>query len=126
MNARLRINHFRRQGRRASLAIICLFATVPLNGHAILKECSPAPHSIVSGPDINIRLRFNSRIDAAHSSLHLTIGSQSRDVKATAQAEPDTLLGQAKAVTAGEYRIQWQVLAIDGHITRGEVPFTVR
>ncbi len=126
MNARLRIDYCRRQRRKVTLAVLCLLATIPAIAHAILRESSPAPHSIVSGPDIMIRLKFNSRIDAAHSRLYLAIGSQSRDVKITAQAGPDTLLGQAKAVTAGEYRIQWQVLAVDGHITRGEVPFTVR
>jgi copper resistance protein C len=25
----------------------------------------------------------------------------------------------------GSYSVRWQVLAIDGHITRGDVPFTV-
>jgi methionine-rich copper-binding protein CopC len=25
----------------------------------------------------------------------------------------------------GDYRLRWQVLAYDGHITRGEIPFTV-
>jgi methionine-rich copper-binding protein CopC len=25
----------------------------------------------------------------------------------------------------GEYRLRWQVLASDGHITRGEIPFAV-
>jgi hypothetical protein len=25
----------------------------------------------------------------------------------------------------GAYVVRWQVLAVDGHITRGDVPFTV-
>jgi hypothetical protein len=28
-------------------------------------------------------------------------------------------------LTPGVYVLRWQVLAIDGHITRGDVPFTV-
>jgi methionine-rich copper-binding protein CopC len=28
-------------------------------------------------------------------------------------------------LTPGTYVLRWQVLAIDGHITRGDVPFTV-
>jgi hypothetical protein len=81
---------------------------------------------VVSGPDITIRLKFNSRIDAAHSHLYLDGGSHSQQIEIAGNAAPDTLLGQAKKLTAGEYRIEWQVLAVDGHITRGEVPFTVR
>jgi methionine-rich copper-binding protein CopC len=29
-------------------------------------------------------------------------------------------------LSPGAYSVRWQVLAVDGHITRGEVPFTVR
>jgi hypothetical protein len=31
----------------------------------------------------------------------------------------------ATLTTPGAYVVRWQVLAIDGHITRGDVPFTV-
>jgi methionine-rich copper-binding protein CopC len=26
---------------------------------------------------------------------------------------------------SGAYRLRWQVLAVEGHITRGDIPFTV-
>ena len=42
------------------------------------------------------------------------------------QASPETLSTQAAGLKPGEYSIRWQVLASDGHITRGVVPFTVR
>jgi methionine-rich copper-binding protein CopC len=38
---------------------------------------------------------------------------------------PDLLEASAKLATPGAYVVRWQVLAIDGHITRGDVPFTV-
>ncbi|HZS56374.1 MAG TPA: copper resistance protein CopC [Bryobacteraceae bacterium] len=126
MNARLGTNRVYRYARKLGVFLICLLAALSASGHAILKECLPAPHSIVSGPDVTIRLRFNSRIDAVHSRLYLNGGPHSQQIEVAEQSAPDTLVGQAKAVTAGEYRIQWQVLAVDGHITRGEVPFTVR
>ena len=37
---------------------------------------------------------------------------------------PDLLTGRAELVP-GSYVLHWQVLAVDGHITRGDVPFTV-
>ena len=103
-----------------------VFTAIPLSAHAILKQSTPAPRAVVSGPNIIIRLRFNTRIDAAHSRIYLADGSKSRPLDITAQPEPGTLLSGAKNVSAGEHRILWQVLAVDGHITRGEVPFTVR
>jgi methionine-rich copper-binding protein CopC len=35
---------------------------------------------------------------------------------------------EAKAfhLAAGSYTLRWQVLASDGHISRGEIPFNVR
>ena len=112
--------------RKLGLAFICLLAALPANGHAILKESLPAPHSVISGPEITIRLKFNSRIDAEHSRLSLDRDSHSQKITIVAQTMPDTLVGQAKGVSPGEYQLEWQVLAIDGHITRGQVPFTVR
>ena len=38
---------------------------------------------------------------------------------------PDILRTQA-ALKPGDYVVRWQVLAVDGHITRGDVPFTVK
>jgi methionine-rich copper-binding protein CopC len=32
----------------------------------------------------------------------------------------------AGAWPAGAWRVRWQVLAVDGHITRGDIPFTLR
>jgi methionine-rich copper-binding protein CopC len=38
---------------------------------------------------------------------------------------PDDMLASRVDLTPGAYVLRWQVLAIDGHITRGDVPFTV-
>jgi methionine-rich copper-binding protein CopC len=37
-----------------------------------------------------------------------------------------TTLDAHTSLQAGKYLIRWQALAPDGHITRGEIPFTVR
>jgi hypothetical protein len=47
------------------------------------------------------------------------------DLKIAEQTSADTLNAKASGLKPGAYRIRWQVLAPDGHITRGEVPFTV-
>ena len=41
------------------------------------------------------------------------------------QDPPNTLSAQARGLRPGVYRLRWQVLASDGHITRGEISFTV-
>jgi copper resistance protein C len=95
-------------------------------GHAILKEASPTAGSTVVGPDVPIRLMFNVRIDATRSKLQLmTPDNKMTDLSVEKQTSPDTLTTKAIGLKPGEYRIAWQVLAPDGHITRGLVPFTV-
>jgi len=110
-----------------SLALIVLLFNVRIAAaHAVLLEASPAASSSVKGPDVPIRLRYNVRVEATRSRLSLLMPDKS--VKPLAMGEqpsPDVLTTQAAALAPGEYRIRWQVLASDGHITRGEVPFTV-
>ncbi len=103
-----------------------LLAGYLAEGHAILKESSPATGSTVNGPDVPIMLKFNVRIDATRSKLQLmTPDNKMVDLTAEKQSSPDTLTTKATGLKTGEYKIAWQVLAPDGHITRGLVPFKV-
>jgi methionine-rich copper-binding protein CopC len=36
------------------------------------------------------------------------------------------LAALVSGLAPGQYRLRWQVLAIDGHLTRGDIPFTVK
>jgi len=97
-----------------------------VDGHAILKESSPPANSSVTGPDVPITLKFNVRIDAARSKLQLVHPDNAmRNLVLDQQASPDTLTTKAAGLQPGAYKIAWQVLAPDGHITRGLIPFTV-
>ena len=113
----------------AALAIFALFLLLPSRsvlGHAVLKESHPAANGKVSGPDVPIRLKYNARIDAKLSKLQLLHpDNTTSDLKIQDQTSADTLNAKATGLKPGAYRILWQVLAPDGHITRGEVPFTV-
>lgn len=94
--------------------------------HAVLLESSPALKSSVSGPDVPLKLRFNVRIDAARSRLTLVEPDGTLEtLEIHSQDGPDILSAEAKGLHPGTYRLRWQVLASDGHITRGEIPFTV-
>jgi methionine-rich copper-binding protein CopC len=94
--------------------------------HAVLLESAPAVNSTVAGPDIAINLRFNVRIDVGRSRLTLVpLSGSVLPLEIGKQASADTLSARATGLPAGEYRLRWQVLASDGHITRGEIPFTV-
>jgi copper resistance protein C len=97
-----------------------------IEGHAVLKESHPTANGKVKGPDVPIMLKYNVRVDAKLSKVQLLNPDNSTsDLKIEAQSSPDTLNATATGLKPGAYTIRWQVLAPDGHITRGEIPFTV-
>ncbi len=88
-------------------------------------ESQPAAGATtLSGPAV-ITLRFNSRVDPVRSRVVLRTG-ESEAILQVDPAGPGEILVAPATLAPGAYVIRWQVLAIDGHITRGDVPFTVQ
>lgn len=115
----------------AALFLACLLlalAPQPAWAHALLMSSRPAPNSAVTGPDITILLRYDSRVDPVRSTLTLASpDGKIRKVTIEAQTAPNLLSAKATGlVLKGTYVLRWQALASDGHITRGEVPFRVQ
>ena len=97
------------------------------NAHAIVLSTTPTSNGVLNGPDVEVNLRFNSRVDLRRSRLILMLpDGEQRTLVINEKSAPDSLLSKAKELRAGSYILRWQVLAEDGHITRGEVPFRVR
>jgi methionine-rich copper-binding protein CopC len=94
--------------------------------HAVLVSSQPAVNSTVSGTEVAVLLKYNSRVDMEHSTLTL-LEPDGRVEKVTIESEPSPGLLSAKltGLVKGAYVLRWQVLATDGHITRGKVPFRV-
>ena len=96
------------------------------SAHAILMKSEPAAGTSVPTGKVDMSFQYNSRIDRARSRLTLTRPDHSQSVLKIAPSGPPDLLQTSTELTApGAYVVRWQVLAIDGHITRGDVPFTV-
>ena len=111
----------------------CLCATLvlatanELRAHAILVETSPKTGATVNGPDVPVRLKFNVRIDGERSRITLVRpAGLAKQLPLDKQSSPDVLTTNATGLIPGKYKLQWQVLAADGHISRGEIPFTVQ
>jgi methionine-rich copper-binding protein CopC len=108
----------------AMLILACISG--PAAAHAVLVESTPVPGSTSSGPNIAIRLRFNVRIDADRSRITIIRSDGSGwKLQTLKEPEPNTLTAKATGLQAGVYRIRWQVLASDGHMTSGEIHFSV-
>jgi copper resistance protein C len=105
----------------ATLALVPAFA----NAHAILEASQPASGGSVPAGKVSLRFQFNSRVDRARSRLTLTGPGRSQHVLAIDPDGPPDIITTHVELTPGAYSVRWQVLAVDGHITRGDVPFTV-
>jgi methionine-rich copper-binding protein CopC len=96
------------------------------DAHAVVVAAQPAVNSIVPPGEIEIRLDFNSRIDSKRSRLRLR---RPDGVEVAVALAPDTapgvLAGLAQVTETGRWTLHWQALSLDGHITRGEVSFSV-
>lgn len=112
----------RRAGMGAALAALLMPALAW--AHAILDHSEPPARAKVPAGRIPFRLYFNSRIDGDRSMLTLMQAGKERvRVPIDPQTSPQLLTATVE-VPPGAYTLRWQVLAVDGHITRGDLPFT--
>ena len=107
------------------LGLAGLGPTRPAAAHAIIVDSTPAVDAAVKGPDVAISLRYNSRIDRGRSRLTLIRPDRTKDTIAIAPDGPPDIINAHLQLPPGAYIVRWQVLAVDGHITRGDVPITV-
>jgi methionine-rich copper-binding protein CopC len=121
-----RITIFRCRWFALAIAVILApFASAPARAHAILIRSTPAIGGAAAGPMIAFDLRYNSRIDHERSILTLTEPDSAKQIL---PIDPESAVNQLRAAAPlkpGAYILRWQVLATDGHITRGDIPFTV-
>ncbi len=107
------------------LAAGAAMAPVAAAAHAILISSQPAIGAAMPAGRVAMVMRYNSRIDARRSRLTLTRPDGNAEILPIGPPPAPDVLTTAADLAPGAYSLRWQVLAIDGHITRGDVPFTV-
>lgn len=117
--------------RRSVLTwVVCAFliavAPAKLYAHAVLVESNPKGGATLKGTDLPVWLRYNVRVDGSRSRCTLLLPDGStKPLPLDKQSKPDILTGKVTGLSAGKYKLQWQVLAADGHISRGELTFNL-
>lgn len=117
----------RRRAALTGLATAALVALQPpaAQAHAILEGSSPPIGGSVKAGAVTLRLRFNSRIDHRRSRLTLTAPDGHQRIVTMDRGSAPDIINAHLDLKPGAYTLRWLVLAVDGHITRGDVPFTV-
>lgn len=124
---RSRVQYVVRDGLMITVAAVLLLVPRVALAHAVLVQSTPAINAAVDGPDVAVTMKFSLRVDGTRSTLLLsTSDGKSEPLAIERQGTPDTLTTRATKLGPGKYAIHWQVLATDGHVTRGEIPFRVK
>ena len=119
--------------RRAVLSALALGLAWPMGGafaHALVVASEPAAGAVLAAAPARVAVRFNSRIDPLRSRLALVpaearTGAAPVTLEIAPGSEPTVVEAPCPPLAPGPWRLRWQVLAVDGHITRGDIPFTV-
>ena len=113
-------------GWTAAAVMVLLAGSPAAFAHAMLVHSSPANNAIIHSHQVDIALDYDSRIEASRCTVKLT-DATGKPVALQMQhsAKPSELNAVAHGLANGKYVIHWQALASDGHITRGDVSFTV-
>jgi len=103
--------HLPRMGRIASRLLAAVLSLAWAGyGHAIVLSATPGQRQEVKGPDIPVKLRFNSRIDVKRSRLMLVMPDGKEAALALSEAAAgDSLVSEAKGLKSGSYVLRWQV-----------------
>ena len=112
------------------LAVLVIFsglvAMPTAQAHAIIVETNPKPNAVLSAAPFNFLLRFNSRIDHLRSRMSIIdAGGTETALQLQIPVDADKMEAPVSGFPPGKYRLRWQVLAVDGHITRGDIPFRI-
>ena len=104
-----------------------LLAGGPAAAHAVVVTSDPVAGAALTAAPAKVTIRFNSRLDHDRSRL-LLIGADGAQQTLAIRPDSETTVLEAPVagLTPGAWRLRWQVLAVDGHITRGDIPFSLQ
>ncbi|HDR2404910.1 TPA: CopC domain-containing protein YobA [Enterobacter asburiae] len=117
---------------RAVCALVFVASTMmtpSVLAHAHLKQQIPAADSVVTAPQA-LTLNFSEGIEPGFSGVVVTdakkqiikTGTASRDEQNKAQLT----VPLEQTLASGTYQVDWHVVSVDGHKTKGSYHFSVK
>jgi putative copper export protein/methionine-rich copper-binding protein CopC len=107
------------------LALLACACPTAADAHAYIDRSQPQQESELMKPPSEIRVRFTEKINTSMSQLRVK-DSSGAVIPGTLTAEGEEwLVLKIPALPNGVYRVEWQVLSVDSHVTEGSYRFTV-
>ena len=119
-------------GRALSAAVFlsAMLTSASAFAHAHLQQQIPAADSTVSVSPQALTLTFSEGVELSFSGVTLN-GPQNKPVATGKLARSDGNKAQLtlplnEPLAAGEYTVEWHVVSVDGHKTKGQYHFSVK
>ncbi|MDX9740629.1 MAG: copper homeostasis periplasmic binding protein CopC [Gammaproteobacteria bacterium] len=115
--------------RIAMAALLLSVLPLAAGAHTHLDHAEPAADAVLESAPKQVHLSFSSRIEARFSRIEVYAadGTQVDQRNYTASDNKRELtVDLAEDLPAGEYQVQWNVVARDGHRVRGDYKFNVK
>lgn len=114
---------------RALTLLIASAVTPSVLAHAHLKQQSPAANAQVAAPQA-LTLNFSEGIEPAFSGVVVTDAQQqvvkTGTVKQDEKDNARLVVPLEQPLPAGTYQVDWHVVSVDGHKTKGSYHFSVK
>src|SRR5688500_8698631 len=108
------------------ISIICILLAFPIiaSAHTTISTSTPSEGEVITEPFNELSVEFAGSIED-QSTLKL--------VREQEEIEIDSILIEEKKMTGslasplenGNYTLTWKVASKDGHVLKGDIPFTV-
>lgn len=109
----------------ASLLLVWGFWTLSW-GHGVLIESSPSHGAILKTSPAVISLRFNATLEPSITQVSLVdVKNHTQALTITNESTVERIVATVPPLSPGVYRVTFQVLATDGHVTEGSIRFTI-
>jgi len=110
------------------VCVMVLFVLFPqgVDAHAQIQRSSPAAESELSSAPREIRITYTENINGDLSTATLwTESGDSVSVKLSTENDNVLILTPSSDLADGVYKVKWQVLSVDTHVTEGSFRFAV-
>ena len=116
--------------RSALIVLASVLATPAALAHAHLTKQSPAANADVAVSPQALTLNFSEGVEPGFSGATLT-GSNKEQIKTgkasrSEQDKTQLIIPLAQTLEAGKYTVDWHVVSVDGHKTKGQYTFSVK
>jgi copper resistance protein C len=106
-------------------SVLLVILSTAANAHAFLDHAEPRVGSTVPTAPRELTLYYTQNLEPAFSSVEVSDANGTRVDQGKPKISASVMRVGLKPLSAGTYRVRWQVLSVDTHTTEGSFTFHV-